>query len=238
MENNKEYDYKLDDPTTSALIPINLYTKDIANNLLQTDDNVNYSLSFKSTDGLVAYWTVNGLGQDSYYGDFTGEISSDNNYQFKINLFVSSNINNENIIGKSITITAKTRGTFNKTLSATYTFVENETLSDQDIRVDDEVGREYCTLVINNMGDNPKQYTVQFDQTKMLIDSTNSILENASKDDTNSNNYIDIVKFSVPENSSFNIKFYKKYKNEKYKIIEQSNGKYKIIVDDSIVGGS
>lgn len=205
-----------------------MYTKDKSNNLTKIEENIGFRLSFNSTDGLTCDGTIGEY--NTYYDDsYKGTISGDNN-EIKATVNVYSN-SSESLVGKSITIIAETTGTFKKKLYATYTFKESETLTPLEqngIRFEDEIGREYCTLIVNNIGGESKTYPVNFlktDNTEdILIDSTNSILAGSTKGDANSNGYIDSITFSVPENSSVNIKFYKKYKDQKYEITTSDEG--------------
>lgn len=194
------------DGTSTLTIPIKLYTKDKENNFAKAKDNINYELSYIRNDGI-----------ECNFDQTSGTIKPTDNNMASRNLYLTYNSTNS-IVGKTITITAKSTGTFEKELSATYTFQKNQAQAN-GVRVEDRANRGYCTLIVNNTDDDSKTYKVSF-PTGILIDSTNAIVKGATGKDTDGDNYIDEIEFSVAANSSENIKFYKTYKARVYEVTD------------------
>jgi len=221
------------DGKSEYIIPIYLYTKDKENEFAKAKDNIQYTinvdssvyeLTFDVEDNIAAFNKTTKTG--IIYGE---QNESTETWKNKVEVFLIINPIPDCDEDFNITITATTKGTYSKTLSAKYSFVKPTTATGP-IRIVDQENRDYCTLIVNNTEDSDKIYTVSF-PTGILIDSTNPIVNNTTSSDTDNNNYIDKIQFSVSAGSSINIKFYKTNKSNTY-TVSGADGFY------SIKGGS
>ena len=184
--------------TEECIIPINLYTK--LNNLKKAKHDVKYKVEYE----MVSSNAICRVDKE------TGIVShTTNNDVITLSVIPNSLIEkNDKVIVK---VKVTTIDDFEKTLEAK--FVINVNNDSVQYNIDDEAGRDYFTLIINNM--KKENIHIEFDPDKVIIDNTNDIFSNLL-DYELQGSYINKISFTMDAMSNVNIKFFKKDKSMDY----------------------
>lgn len=183
-----------------CIIPINLYTK--LNNLKTMEHDIKYKVEYIIlTDNATCE-----LSKEE------GVVSSINNTDtFSISVTPTQNMNNGEKI--EVEVIVSTVDNFEKIL--TRKFVINMGNEEVLYKIDDERGRAYFNLIINNS--QKEKLTIEFNPSEVIIDVTNPIFENLQSYTLLSNtNYLNKVIFAIEPMSNTSIKFFKRDEMQNY----------------------
>lgn len=199
---NKSYQYINWGGTDTYVLDLELNS--FKNELLRMTDDLEYELACSTTSSKVT------CGIDSETGDTTDTRtiyqSNDNIDSVKIYIVPKTGVTITQGETIPIKIVAKTTNPYAKELSATFNFEIKAAGSSYTI--EDEAYQNYLTLNLKNTLITESEITLNLDTTKLRLDTNDEVYLKGTVI-LDGSNYINEIVFTMPPESSKNIKFYK-----------------------------
>lgn len=195
--------YKLD---------IELYS--FENELLRADEDLDYNISCTTTSTKITC----AVGSQAGTSTTTGTITTVTNEKV-VSIYLIPNEDADFVLGENvdITVTAYTTEPYSKTISADFTFVI--TAIGADYQIEDKENQNYALVKLKNTEAINTNVTLRFNPEVVRLDMNDEVyLNNISyqTEEIDEHDYVNEITFTLTEESSKNIKFYKVDKSQDY----------------------
>lgn len=186
------------------------------NVLERLDYDLNYTVTCSTEDADKIKCSINSY-TESAPTTVTGTIPATTNIS-KVIIYITPLIQIEEGETVKIQVAASTSEPYQKTISCEFT-VMRETPDGISYTIEDVENREYAILKMVNTSETGVEVTLEFDPSKLRIDSNNEIYINKKsieKTTINGNEYVKKLIFDMSAESSKYVKFYKADKSKNY----------------------
>lgn len=142
-----------------------------------------------------------------------------------LNLYVSKLQDASDGDKLSVKVTATSKSPYAETLSATFTLIKGD--YEVSYEIEDSPGDVYFKTIVTNASDNVSDITLTIPNAYLgdhvVLDMTNPILTSTDYDvetQTNSNGYIQVVKFTMQPKTSMMLRYYKLDKTKNFSYVK------------------
>lgn len=185
------------------------------NQFSRVDYDLEYTVTCESLSSKIAC-SINSVdGGTSTTGIIYAEMNGTPNNRSRVTILVTplSQLNEDEEV--KLRVTAKTEEPYEKEISCEYTLkIRRE--SEATYSIEDVANRDYALLKLVNGNDTSAQVTLTFDPTKVRLDLNDAIYQDYESIETDGNGYVKKIVFTMLEESSKNVKFYKVEKAQNY----------------------
>lgn len=193
-EENTKYVFADWDGKNSYILTIDL--KNYEDELRCTTQDISYKVETRTDDNVTLTTSLN---------DGNQILVGRQNFEQKINLLIHPNITFQPGDAIEIEVIATTNAPYEKKLSATFEILVEEIIEYKTNLVDG-INSEYADLYIENY-ENEKNIKIIYDNTKVILDTNNELLEQAPIIEGKNQNTVNV---QLASNGNYHIIFIKK----------------------------
>lgn len=198
--------------------PLEIQLRSYINERAKLDYDLNYSATVTVLDGYTdkINCTLNSYGENAQ-STVNGTISSTTNVDILV-VYVQPKVQIQKNESVKLRVTASTSEPYVKEISCEFTLTP-EILAGISYKIEDITNRDYAVFQITNTASSGAQLEIEFDPSKLVIDSNDPIYLNKVSEETTSiggKNYVKKIVFNIEKEFTRYVKFYKVDRTKNY----------------------